>query len=123
MSKLCKEGRFCSKKGQSGHQMVKYICLEASCGLDRVLCEKCVHEGHRKHKVGIIDKLIEPLNRLGMNSGCENSESDFLYLQDKLKEVCDVSIVPFRSGKSSTTSSSTTSGNSRTDSSSSSTPS
>ena len=63
------DGCFCAKKPEHSNQRLKYLCLESSCGHHRVLCRKCVNEDHRKHKVGVIDKLIEPLNRLCMNSG------------------------------------------------------
>ena len=56
----------CSK-GPS-HSSIQYFCLESTCSNDRLLCRACIAASHRKHKVGIIDKLIEPLNRLNMNS-------------------------------------------------------
>ena len=63
------QGRFCNKQEQHNSQRVRYICLEDSCMLNRMLCKQCVNEDHRRHKVGVIDKLVAPLNRLCMNSG------------------------------------------------------
>jgi hypothetical protein len=91
--------------------------------LNRLLCKRCVHESHRKHKVGVIDKLIEPLNRLNMNSCYEHSHADYNYLSDRLKAICEVPPFSSRSGRNSTTSSTPTCANSRLVFSSSSTPS
>ena len=82
---LSEERGFCARKPDHSSQRLKYLCLESACDQHRVLCRKCVNEDHRKHKVGVIDKLIEPLNKLCMNSGGETSLSDYHYLEGKLK--------------------------------------
>lgn len=92
----------CIHKEAHNNQQIQYICLEASCVLNRLLCRRCVNESHRKHKVGIIDKLIEPLNRLNMNSFYEHSIDDYNYLSDRLRGICDVPLGPSRNGKNST---------------------
>lgn len=49
---------FCIHREAHGNQYIQYICFENSCLLNRQLCRKCVHESHRNHRVGIIDKLV-----------------------------------------------------------------
>lgn len=79
----------CPLKLKHNNQMIQYICLDSSCLKNRLLCKQCVEESHRKHRVGIIDKLIEPLNRLNMNSN-EHSHEDYNYLNERLKAICEV---------------------------------
>jgi hypothetical protein len=55
--------------------------------MKRQLCKYCVPEFHNKHNVARIDKLIAPLNRLGMNSNCASSSSDYAYFDEKIGEI------------------------------------
>lgn len=68
-----KEPSICIKREAHQNQQIQYICLEEGCQDNRQLCRECVSESHRKHKVGVIDKLISPMNRLNMNSYHEDS--------------------------------------------------
>ena len=46
----------------------QYLCLNEKCTQPRIICAICAKEKHPKHKIGSIDKLIDPLNRLNQNS-------------------------------------------------------
>lgn len=76
----------CNKQGHHS-QRIQYLCLDDNCSTSRLLCRSCINESHRKHKVGVIDKVIEPLNRLNMNSCYRSSEEDYDYLKARILSI------------------------------------
>jgi hypothetical protein len=83
---------YCSRSEEHNRQKIQYFCLEDSCELNRLLCKSCIGESHRRHKVGIIDKLITPLNRLGMNIHHPNSQDHYEFFQEKINLITEVLI-------------------------------
>ena len=49
---------YCISKEQHKPHKIQYVCLENACMLNRLICRQCLRESHRKHKIGVIDKLI-----------------------------------------------------------------
>lgn len=49
-------------------KMVQYFCLDELCFNKRLFCQACAKLDHKKHRIGRIDRLIEPLSLLNINS-------------------------------------------------------
>lgn len=94
-----REGGVCSRSEAHHGQKIQYVCLEESCELSRLLCKSCVTESHRRHKVGIIDKLIPPLSRLSLNSHHPHSEQDYAFFEDKIRSIVQVLVATVRNGR------------------------
>lgn len=71
---MSEQGSTFCKHPDHNSQPIRFLCLEDSCKQDRLICHFCVRDRHRKHSLANLEKYIEPLARLGMNSQTENRE-------------------------------------------------
>ncbi len=63
--------------GVTAHEKnsIQYFCLDELCFNKRLFCHACAKLDHKKHRIGRIDRLIEPLSLLNINSFHEDSEA------------------------------------------------
>ncbi len=72
------------KLPQHQNNLVQYFCLDELCFNKRLFCHACAKLDHKKHRIGRIDRLIEPLSLLNINSFHEDSQSIFEEMMKKI---------------------------------------
>lgn len=70
--------------------LIQYFCLDELCFNKRLFCNACAKMDHKKHRIGRIDRLIEPLSLLNINSFHEDSEAIYNELKSKIEGFYDV---------------------------------
>jgi hypothetical protein len=91
---------FCKISDHSS-QTIRFLCLEEACSSDRLICHLCVRDRHRKHSLANLDKYIDPLARLGMNSQCSEREKCSSTFQETITAITEVINHPLSPGKKS----------------------
>ncbi len=76
---------------------IQYFCLDELCFNKRLFCHACAKIDHKKHRIGRIDRLIEPLSLLNINSFHEDSEAIHEELSKKIHDFYGVRFLLFRS--------------------------
>ena len=69
---------------------VQYFCLDELCFNKRLFCQACAKLDHKKHRIGRIDRLIEPLSLLNINSFHEDSQAIYEELTKKIQDFYGV---------------------------------
>jgi hypothetical protein len=63
---------------------IHYFCLDEFCHRKSLFCHMCAKIDHRKHKIGRIDRLVEPLALLNINCFHEDSQEIYETLKGKI---------------------------------------
>ena len=71
-------------------KLVQYFCLDELCFNKRLFCQACAKLDHKKHRIGRIDRLIEPLSLLNINSFHEDSSQIYSELKKKIDDFYEV---------------------------------
>ena len=71
-------------------KLVQYFCLDEHCFNKRLFCQACAKLDHKKHRIGRIDRLIEPLSLLNINSFHEDSSQIYSELKKKIDDFYEV---------------------------------